>query len=82
MLYFLSSALFSVLRWVEVLTVEEVALVLQDLADLVDPELADGGAGGVQGVALLPPAGGPGRQGELTGVIWVLLQTQPAHLEE
>ena len=70
------------LRWVELLlTVEEVALVLQDLADLVHPELADGRAGGVQAVALLPAAGGAGGERELAGVVRVLLQTQPAHLE-
>lgn len=55
-------------------------MIFQYLADLVDPELADPRAGRVQGVVLLTATRGPGGQGELTGVFWVLLQTQPAHL--
>ena len=58
------------------LTVEEVLLALQHLADLQDPDLADPGVGGVELQGLSAAICPPRRQGEPAGVpLLVLLQT-------
>ena len=63
------------------LTVEEVLLALQHLADLQDPDLADARVAGVELQGLRTAGGPPRGQGEPTGVpLLVLLQAQTAHL--
>ena len=60
------------------LTRQEVALSIQDLLDVSDPDLLDVDVGGLQGEALRRAAT---RQDELTGiVVHAVLQTQVGHL--
>lgn len=60
------------------LTRQEVALSIQDLLDVSDPDLLDVDVGGLQGEALRRAAA---RQDELTGIIvHAVLQTQVGHL--
>lgn len=62
-------------------TVEEVALALQDLADLQYPHLSHAWVGRVQDEGLCASVGDPGGQGELTGVaVHAVLKAQTAHL--
>lgn len=62
-------------------TIKEVALIFEDLANLVDPNLAHSRVGREEDVVLHAAVGRPGCEGKLTRVsIHAVLQTQATDL--
>lgn len=69
------------LPWYHSLTIEEIALVLQYLANLEHPDLTDSGTHWMKGVSLQGATWWSGGECELAGIFWMFFQAQPAHLK-